>query len=297
MKLLSSPEELSLRNSIICIGAFDGIHLGHKMLLKHMHDLMVEHDRPGVIITFDPPPKTVFLGNTILTSLEEKLQLLKSFSPDYVIAIHFDRNYAKTDKSTFVKQLRQLKPHTLIVGEDFRFGHKRSGGLDDLSHITPKLEVLGIMNLDSVPIKSSHIRGLLQVGKIAEARKFLGHSYFAIGNVIAGQRRGRSIGFPTANLELLPQKALPVGVFAVRVGTEQGQYLGVANVGPRPSFPETPPSLEVHLLDFSGDLYGQKIRVSFEHYLRSQRRFSGLDDLKTQLSSDAQAAREKLKGQ
>ena len=118
----------------------------------------------------------------------------------------------------------------------------------------------------------------------------MGYSYLAFGTVAPGEKRGRTIGFPTANLALPPEKALPLGVFAVRVETEQGRFGGMANVGPRPSYPDAPPSLEVHLFDFGGDLYGQKLLVSFEAFLRSQRKFSGLDELKAQLGEDAAGA-------
>ena len=148
--------------------------------------------------------------------------------------------------------------------------------------------------LEERVIKSSHIRDLLHTGQVEEARKFLGYSYLVIGQVTPGDRRGRTIGYPTANIALPPEKALPLGVFAVRVETPQGRFGGMANVGPRPSYPDAPPSLEVYLFDFDGDLYGQTLRVSFEGFLRSQRKFAGLNDLRAQLGKDEQAARADL---
>ena len=129
---------------------------------------------------------------------------------------------------------------------------------------------------------------------MGEARRFLGYSYLVIGEVIEGEKRGRSIGFPTANIKLPPEKALPLGVFAVRVETLKGNFGGMANVGPRPSFPEEPPSLEVYLFDFEGDLYGQILTVSFEHFLRSQKKFSGLEEVKAQLARDEEEAKGRL---
>lgn len=206
----------------------------------------------------------------------------------------FDHDYARTPKEAFLEQLQHLAPKLLIVGEDFHFGYKRSGGLDDLQHVTERLEVFSLRRLEEEPIKSSHIRELLRTGEVEQARRFLGYSYLAIGEVTAGDRRGRTVGFPTANLQLAPEKALPIGVFAVWVETPYGTFGGMANVGPRPSYPDAPPSLEVHLFDFDGDLYGKTIRVSFERFLRAQRRFAGLDDLKAQLAADEQRARAAL---
>lgn len=290
MNLLHSLEALKLRDCILCIGNFDGVHLGHQLLLAHMQS-EARQGHASAVITFDPPAKVVLNGEKYLTSLEEKLLLIAPFQPAAVVAIPFDQEYAQTDKAVFLAQLRALSPHTVIVGEDFRFGHRRAGGLDDLSHVTHKLEVFGTKRLDSVAVKSSHIRQLLQAGQVEEAKRFLGHPYLAIGPVVKGDQRGRQLGFPTANLALPAPKALPLGVFAVSVDTPQGRYGGMANVGPRPSFPTEPPALEIHLLDFQGDLYGQQLTVWFEGFIRQQQRFFSLDELKSRLTYDAEQAK------
>jgi riboflavin kinase/FMN adenylyltransferase len=291
MQVVSSLGALALRGCTVCIGAFDGVHRGHQALLSRARELAGASGGPAVVVTFDPPPKTVFLGTKFLSSLEEKLHLLAAFAPRAVVAVPFDETYAKTPKAAFLDELRRLTPTAIVVGEDFRFGRGREGGLDDLSHVAPKLEVFGLEHLGGVPVKSSLIRALLIEGDVSEAARFLGHPYIATGTVTAGDRRGREIGFPTANVSLSPLKALPPGVYAVRVDTEKGRFGGMANVGPRPSFPGEPPALEAHLFDFSGDLYGRKITVTFKHLLRGQRRFSGLEELKSQLSEDERQAR------
>ncbi|MBS3934209.1 MAG: riboflavin biosynthesis protein RibF [Truepera sp.] len=290
MNVLRNLEALKLRDCILCIGNFDGVHLGHQLLLAHMQS-EARQGHASAVITFDPPAKVVFSDEKYLTSLEEKLLLIAPFQPAAVVAIPFDHEYARTDKAVFLAQLRALSPHTVIVGEDFRFGHQRAGGLDDLSHITHKLEVFGMKRLDGVAVKSSHIRQLLQAGRVEEAKRFLGHPYLAIGPVIKGDQRGRQLGFPTANVALPPPKALPLGVFAVSVETPQGRFGGMANVGPRPSFPAEPPALEVHLFDFEGDLYGQQLTVWFEGFIRQQQRFFSLDELKSRLAYDAEQAK------
>jgi riboflavin kinase / FMN adenylyltransferase len=296
VRVVANAGELELRGCALCIGNFDGVHLGHQLLLRRLQHVSQKTGSPSVVLTFFPPAKVVFRGKPYLSSAEEKLHLLGAFSPDAVVMTPFSREYAQTPKEQFLHEVARLEPKYVIVGEDFRFGQGRSGGLDDLQHTTERLEVFSLERLEERVIKSSHIRELLHAGEVEEARKFLGYSYLAFGKVVHGDRRGRTIGFPTANLALPPEKALPLGVFAVRVETAQGRFDGMANVGPRPSYPDAPPSLEVHLFDFDDDLYGQTLRVSFEAFLRAQRKFSGLDDLKAQLSRDKVAARAKLVG-
>ena len=296
--VVETPDALSLSDTVLCIGNFDGVHLGHQMLLRHMQVLSqgtspedARGKRPGVVISFFPTSKMVFGNGVYLTSLEEKVRLFAPFEPAAVVVIPFSADYARTDKQVFLDQLARLTPHTIIVGEDFRFGHKREGTLNDLSHITEKLEVFGMKKLEGEAIKSSRIRALLQEGNVDEANRLLGYAYLATGAVVEGDKRGRTIGFPTANIALPPNKVLPVGVFAVTAETGGGTFGGMANVGPRPSFPDAPPSLEVHLFDFSGDLYGQRVTVSFKHLLRGQKKFAGLEALKAQLSDDRARAR------
>ncbi len=294
MKVVAAPGELTIRGCAICIGNFDGVHLGHQLLLKRLQHVAQKNALPSVVLTFFPPAKVIFRQKPYLSSAEEKLFLLQPFRPDAVVIVPFSRDYAQTPKEVFLKELESLGLKHLIVGEDFRFGHGRGGGLDDLQHVTERLEVFSLERLGERVIKSSHIRDLLYEGNVAEARKFLGYSYLAIGKVVRGDQRGRTIGFPTANIALPQTKALPLGVFAVTTETPQGTFGGMANVGPRPSFPNDPPALEVHLFDFEGDLYEQTLRVSFEHFLRPQRKFIGLDELKAQLSEDARNAKEAL---
>lgn len=291
MIVVDSPIDLKLKGCTLCIGNFDGVHLGHRALLKRMKELATAQQSPSVILSFQPPAKAVFLGEKYLSNRTEKLKHFEAFSPDAVILIPFNLEYARTDKDIFLDELGHLKPKSIIVGEDFRFGHKRSGGLDDLSHAAEKLEVFGIQSLDDIPIKSSLIRTLLVEAKVEKAAQFLGYSYQASGTVIEGDKRGRSIGFPTANVDVSEKKALPLGVFAVKVDTLKGKFKGMANVGPRPSFPDTAPSLEVFIFDFDSDLYGQEIGVSFESFIRKQVKFSSLDEVKAQLTDDENKAR------
>jgi riboflavin kinase/FMN adenylyltransferase len=294
MQVVEAVHRLPTRGAVLAIGNFDGVHLGHRALLRRMRIWADEEGRPAAIVTFFPPAKVLFQGMSYLASREEKLALLEPFGPDAVAMIRFDRDYARTDKAAFLAELAELAPHAIVVGEDFRFGRHRAGGLDDLQHVPERLEVFGLEHDGGAAISSSRIREHLLAGEIEAARRLLGAPYLAIGEVIEGDRRGRTIGFPTANLDLPVDKALPIGVFAVVVDTPEGRYGGMANVGPRPSFPDGAPRLEAHLFDYDGDLYGRRLAVRFLARLRGQRRFDGPDDLVAQLRADRDAARAAL---
>ncbi len=291
MITLGSLAEVAVRGAVLSIGNFDGVHRGHRALLTRMRDLAEELARPAVVITFFPPAKVLFAGADYLSSAVEKELLLSSFEPHTLAIIPFDADFANTDKAEFVRSLKRLEPAAIVVGDDFRFGHQRRGTLSDLEPLSPRLERFGLVEEDGEPINSTRIRALLHAGDLSSANHLLGQPYVAIGEVTEGQHRGRTIGYPTANLSLPHNKALPLGVFAVTVETNQGRYGGMANVGARPTFDEPAPPLEVNLFDFSGDLYGQQLRVSFHHHLRQQRRFAGLDELKEQLARDESDAR------
>ena len=291
MKVVDTPDALTLSGTVIAIGNFDGVHLGHQFLLAELQRLATELSAPSVIITFFPPTKVVFGRGYYLSSREEKLELLARFGPHAVVVVPFDLAYAQTDKRHFMAQLTRLHPRAIIVGDDFRFGHKREGTLNDLSQLVERLEVFGMKRVDGEAVKSSRIRKLLSEGAIEAANRLLGYPYMASGRVVKGAQRGRAIGFPTANVQVDKHKALPTGVFAVRAKTPQRDFGGMANVGPRPSFEDEAPSLEVHLFDFAESLYDQELRVEFVGFLRSQQKFDGLDALKAQLQEDARRAR------
>jgi riboflavin kinase/FMN adenylyltransferase len=294
MIVVDGPDALDLPGAVVSIGNFDGVHWGHRQLLGRMHELAAAEGRPSLVVTFFPPSKVVFGDQPYLCTAQEKLELLSPFEPTAVAVIPFSLEYARTDKSVFLGQLAALAPGAIIVGEDFRFGHKRQGTLNDLSLVTAKLEVFGLERLDDEVVKSSAIRELLAVGDVAHAARLLGGPYLAIGKVGRGEQRGRTIGFPTANLLVAARKAMPQGVFSVVVEVEGESFGGMANSGPRPSFPDAAPACEVHLFGFDGDLYDRELRVRFIDRIRGQQRFASLDELRARLAEDATVAREQL---
>ncbi len=281
-----------VQNPVLCLGTFDGLHLGHKMLLEHLKKRSNDLNVSSVVVSFQPPPKSLLQGVRFLSSYEEKLKLMSTFALDAIVLIPFDFDYAKTDKHVFLDQLKALNPKEIIVGEDFRFGHKREGGIEDLKEMCGCVENFDLLDLEGRPIKSSFIRLQIQEANVKEAARYLGHDYFAIGTVQEGQKRGRGIGYPTANIMVAEKKALPNGVFAVEIESSHGRHFGMANVGARPSFEEQPPSLEVHVFDFSGNLYDQNVTVHFKEFLRSQIKFAGIEEVKAQLVEDERKARQ-----
>jgi riboflavin kinase / FMN adenylyltransferase len=310
------------RGAVIALGNFDGVHAGHRALLAHAGDLARREGAPWLVVSFFPPAKVLFGGSSYLASREEKRLLLAELGPAEIVVIPFSRECAATPAEDFVAALTALAPTAIVVGEDFRFGRGRAGATEDLGRAAPRVEVLRLVSIGGEVVKSSAIREALEEGDLARANAMLGAPYLVVGEVVAGDRRGRSIGVPTANLAAAPGKALPHGVFAVTVdvpaaalagadarrsaapggvaldrdhdgggGNGGRRYGGMANVGPRPSFESEAPSLEAHLFGFAGDLYGHEVRVRLHARLRGQERFAGLDALKAQLARDAEAAR------
>jgi riboflavin kinase / FMN adenylyltransferase len=279
--------------SAVAIGSFDGLHLGHQNLLEHLAELAHQHHVPSVVYTFDQPTRVLLQGSKFLYSLAEKLKILEELGVDEVIAVPFTREFSLRPPEAFLEDVRALQPVGIVVGDDFRFGHDRAGGLEDLRGVTPNLIALPMHTLPNQfgageAVKTSRIRVLLEASDVSAARALLGRPYTARGVVIYGDARGRTIGFPTANVATSDGKLLPPGVFAVRLLTPDGLFHdGMANVGKRPTVGgDLGESLEVHLFNFSGDLYGLEVRVDFLAHLRGEVKFSGLDALKTQLGQD-----------
>ena len=290
MIFTSSISELNLKDSIISIGNFDGVHLGHQMLLNNLKETAIKENKNSIVISFFPPAKLLLRGGKFLSSRSEKRKLLEHYTPDAIVMIPFDHDYAQLSKDVFISELARLEPSQIIIGKDFKFGNRREGTIEDLKTIAKSVKTLGLLYDDNGPISSSRIRLLIDQAKVEVAAKLLGRNYSAVGLVVKGQQRGRTIGFPTANTQTADNKALPSGVFAVTVETSYGTYKAMANVGKRPSFPELPAALEAHLFDFNQDLYEQKIKVNFHKFIRNEVKFSNIDELKAQLQKDKETA-------
>ncbi|MDG1692372.1 MAG: bifunctional riboflavin kinase/FAD synthetase [Methylophilaceae bacterium] len=272
---------------VVTIGNFDGVHLGHQALLtevkKRAHDLKLE----SAVITFEPNPKDYFSQNkpqTRISSLREKIELFNEIKIDRVHIIKFNQEFSKVTANEFISVLiKQLKVKEIVVGEDFCFGRGREGGIKQLSASSMKLNIKNKILMDGKRISSTLIRNLLANDKLDQANKYIGRPYSISGKVVHGEKRGRKIGFPTANIHMRHNRPPLKGVFAVKFQ----KHFGVANLGIRPSIKgEKKLQLEVHLLNFSSDLYGQHVSVIFLKKLRDEKKFKSLDELKEQIKLD-----------
>jgi riboflavin kinase/FMN adenylyltransferase len=292
--LRRSLADVVATGAVVALGNFDGVHLGHRALLALARERADELAVPLVVVSFFPPAKVLFGDARYLTSEAEKHALLAEVGADEVAIVPFTRAFAATPAAAFAGELAARAPRVVVVGEDFRFGRDRAGGLDLLRTATEHLEVVPLELAGGEVVKSSAVRLALAEGDVARASHLLGAPYRVHGPVVLGHQRGRTLGFPTANVATDPLKALPIGVFAVRVDTPFGRHGGMANVGPRPTFPDGAPALEAHLFDVDLDLYDHAITVHLIARLRAPRRFAGLDDLRAQLERDALDARAAL---
>ncbi|BBL81771.1 riboflavin biosynthesis protein RibF [Thermus thermophilus] len=288
--LFSEVADVPKGPKVVAVGSFDGVHLGHQYLLRRALAEAKTLKEPLLVYTFDPPTKVFTRGEGFLMDLQEKVETLREVGVELILAVPFNEEFARRPPEAFLEDLRALQASRIYVGEDFRFGRGRAGGPEALERVAPT-RVVPLLSLGGEAVKSSRIRALLKEGKVEEARHLLGRPYGAYGVVVEGDRMGRRLGFPTANLAVHPLKVLPPGVFAVEAEGAFGRYKGVANVGTRPTLGGEERRLEVHLLGFAGELYGEEVRVRFLKRLREERRFPSLEALRAQIAEDVEAAR------
>ncbi|BDG29280.1 riboflavin biosynthesis protein RibF [Thermus thermophilus] len=288
--LFSEVADVPKGPKVVAVGSFDGVHLGHQYLLRQALSEAKTLKEPLLVYTFDPPTKVFTRGEGFLMDLQEKVEALREVGVELILAVPFNEEFARRPPEAFLEDLRALQASRIYVGEDFRFGQGRAGGPEALERVAPT-RVVPLLSLGGEAVKSSRIRALLREGRVEEARHLLGRLYGAYGVVVEGDRMGRRLGFPTANLAVHPLKVLPPGVFAVEAEGAFGRYKGVANVGTRPTLGGEERRLEVHLLGFAGELYGEEVRVRFLKRLREERRFPSLEALRAQIAEDVAEAR------
>ncbi len=306
MKIITDLSEISglLKNPVVTIGNFDGVHIGHQALFHQVIEKAESMDGTSVVITFEPHPIRVIKSNKhfpLITLHEQKVELISVTGVDTLICIPFTREFAAISARTFVKEILcdQIGMKAIVVGQDYSFGRKREGDIFLLKEMaaTHGFEVIisGWIELDGGRISSTEIRRLVTEGKLEEARKLLGRHYQVRGTVIRGRDRGgRLLGFPTANLTLYDELCPKGGVYAVTVEYNGTMYKGVANIGYSPTFDNGEFSVEVHILDFDQNIYDRVIRVNFIRRLRGEKKFPGPEALSAQISLDIEKAREIL---
>jgi len=305
MQHLSTLNDLHTSDAWVTIGSFDGVHLGHQSIIRNMVAGAHLKNAPAIVITFHPHP-AVFLRNIqeayYLTSPDERAELLANYDVDAVITLPFNRSLSNQTASEFISFLvESTRLKQLWVGYDFALGRNRQGTVDVLRDLGSKfgyqLHAFQPVEIDGQIISSSQIRQWVASGEMQKAANWLGRWYSVSGKVIHGDGRGRHIGIPTANLQIWPEKRLPEpGVYAAWTWVGERQYPSVLNLGYRPTFEKetTEPRLEVHILDYSSDLYDQQIRLDLVQKLRPEQRFASVDLLLAQIHLDIQSAREVL---
>ena len=297
----------NLRRSVITIGAYDGVHRGHQAVIEQVRQQAGILDARSIVVTFDRHPASVVRPESaplLLTDLDQKLGLLAATGIDATCIVKFDESSSHEEPSDFVKRVLVdgLSARRIIIGEDFHFGYKRGGNVALLRELGPKFDfdvvpIELISRGDGVdePVSSTAIRRALAGGQVELATQLLGHHFEVRGNIVRGDQRGRTIGFPTANIEVPKAICIPAdGVYAgVLTRANGSKHVCAINLGRRPTFYEHADSsiLEAHILDFDGDLYGESVRVSFSNFLRGERKFENIDALKMQLKHDIEQTR------
>ena len=285
---------------VLTIGNFDGVHLGHQSILNRVKAKAAELGIPAVAMVFEPQPKEYFDlkgAPARLSSLAEKVQLFQSFGLDALACMAFNDRFRGLSAQQFVEQvlISGLNVKALIVGDDFRFGNDRAGDFEYLL-AAGKQHGFSVEDTQTVEdsgqrVSSTFVREALAKGDLETAQALLGREFSISGRIAHGQKLGRTLGVPTANVMLKRHTTPLVGVFAVEVITQSGTYQGVANIGMRPTVGTLKPILEPHLFDFDGDLYGQRLTVVFKHKIRDEKRFNGIEELKAAIYQDIEMAK------
>src|SRR3954462_2048771 len=299
----SSPAAAIPRGAVVAMGNFDGVHLGHRAVITAALQMARNHGRPALAVTFEPHPRRFFSPNTPqfrLTDEPAKLRLLAGTGLEGAVVMTFDKSRAETSAQDFIHHdlIERLGVSGISVGYDFHFGKGRVGSPSLLVNEAPRLglevDVQPHVDIDERPVSSSAIRIALAEGQLDEATAMLGAPWFVTGTVIHGEKRGRDLGYPTANIRLPASCGLKHGIYAVRVGRGAERLDGVASFGRRPTFDNGAPLLEVFLFDFKGDLYGTTLDVAFIAFIREELKFEGIEALVRQMDDDSARARTAL---
>jgi riboflavin kinase/FMN adenylyltransferase len=305
---ISTPEEASglhpdSQKQVLAIGDFDGVHSGHRQVIRRAVDIAAEAGIISAVMTFDPHPRVV-LGQDeyahCITPLSAKLALIEELGIDRTYVVKFDADFSKLHPEQFVEHmLKPLSLHALVVGFDFTFGFQGRGTAKTLKELAEpgiRVEIVDPYHINGEKVSSTLIREQLLSGRIPEANALLGRPYSLSGTVVRGDGRGRSIGFPTANIALTEPFIIPKpGVYAIEAELKGQTYHGVMNIGYKPTFSDKRDlTLEAHLFHYSGNLYDERLTIRFRAFIREERKFPSVDELVRQIRSDAEQARKWL---
>jgi riboflavin kinase/FMN adenylyltransferase len=304
MKLLRAAPELDpgSRKACLAIGVFDGVHLGHQQIIRQTINDARQHEAVALIVTFDKHPNAIVASDRVpplIYSLPQKIRAIASLGADALLEIPFDREFSQQTGEAFIRSLsRDLgKIQSICVGADFVFGCKRSGDVPLLRQLGSELQFhvhgLAAVALDGQTVSSTRIRETIRSGEFNAASQMLGRAYAIAGRVVHGDQLGHKLGFPTANLDTTGMLLPPHGVYAALARVGEKSFRSVLNIGIRPTIqnPTPAPRVEVHLLDFTGDLYGKEMEITFADKLRDEQKFPTVEALRAQIQHDVAAAR------
>ena len=301
MKIFHGTENAKItRRTCLTLGVFDGLHLGHQRIMATVVERAKTTETVPTVITFDPHPRAVLYPENappLLQTLDQRLAALEFFGIEQTIVVPFTKNFAAQDAEKFLREIvhERLQAHEVYLGKGFAFGKNRGGNIELLRRMSAELgffaDEVEEVCLRGKRISSSRVRESLFEGKVNLARRMLGRPYGVEGQIIHGDRRGRAIGFPTANLKPKNRVIPKFGVYATATLIEGVWRRSITNVGVRPTFAgDREPSIETYVFDFQGDLYGDVLRVRFLHRIRDERKFGGIEELKAQIGKDTQTA-------
>ncbi len=305
MRVFKSIENFEIKNPVVTIGMFDGVHKGHKEIIDTLKKSAKQLNGETVLLSFWPHPRMIFEGNKsvrLLSTMDEKVALLENAGIDNFVIIPFSREFANISYKHFVKEIlvKQIKTNSVIIGYNHHFGKNREGNFEKLIYLGKKygfnVEKLEEQMVENERVSSSVVRDALNQGKIETANKYLGYKYSFTGFVVKGNQNGIKLGYPTANIYMRePYKLIPgTGVYAVYATIDNKTYPGMMNIGFRPTIIEDnkQKSIEVHLFDFNDNLYGKEITVKLEQKTRDEQKFDSINQLKSQLKIDENMIRQ-----
>ncbi len=291
--------------SIVTIGTFDGVHLGHQQILKQLIDISRKSKLKSVLLTFFPHPRMVLQPDVpmhLIQTIEERERALAKTGLDYLVIHPFSAEFSRLSADDYVKRVlvQQLNVQKVVVGYDHRFGRNRTASLEDMYHYADiyDFEVIEIdaKKIDSTAVSSTKIRKAIDEGNIELANTYLGQPFTLEGMIVHGDKRGRELSYPTANMDLQNSyKIVPKqGVYLVKSNLSNRVVYGMMNIGTKPTFDASMPSIEVHFFDWNGDLYGQAVQVELIKWVREERKFSSVEELQTQIQADEQYCRSSI---
>lgn len=299
MKVHTDLENLpKFKNAVVTIGSYDGVHAGHQAIIRQINKLAHNMDGESILITFHPHPRMIIRPDDtslkLITNIDEKTKLLDRFGLDHLVIVPFTIDFSKQTPEEYIRDflVEKFQPKVIVIGYDHKFGNKRAGNIDLLKAYEQELG-FGVYEIqrqevDTIVVSSTKIRNALLSGQIQQANEWLNHNFILSGKVVYGKQIGRTIGFPTANIQVGDKYKLipPIGIYAVRVWHNMEKYDGMLYIGDRPTLDGENISIEVNIFDFDKMIYGDQLQVEFIAHIRKDEKFDGLEALKEQLAED-----------